>query len=91
MTLYSAVSAWETSIKRALGKLHVPAHFTAIVFERGGVELPLSVAHADVAGALPRHHGDPFDRLLVAQAQLEGIPIVSADARLQAYDVEVIW
>jgi PIN domain nuclease of toxin-antitoxin system len=53
--------------------------------------VPITVDHADVQASLPRHHGDPFDRLLVARAMIEGVPILSADARLDAYGITRIW
>jgi PIN domain nuclease of toxin-antitoxin system len=89
--LFSAASAWEAAIKRALGKLDPPADFTAEVLGGGAAELPISARHGEAAGALPAHHRDPFDRLLVAQARLEGAVLISSDTWLKAYDVEVIW
>ena len=92
--LFSAASAWEISIKHASGKLRLPTSPREFVETR--VEslrtkaLPITFHHALRAGALPRHHGDPFDRLLVAQAQVEGVPIVTADPQLRRYDVELI-
>ena len=55
------------------------------------IELPVTFEHALRAGALPAHHGDPFDRMLVAQAQSEGLTVVSRDPRIAAYDVPVLW
>jgi PIN domain nuclease of toxin-antitoxin system len=90
----SSASAWEIAIKHALGKLPLPvppARYVSRGMSQSGIsELPTTIAHALRAGALPPHHGDPFDRLLVAQAQLEKAALVSADQRLRAYDVRVI-
>lgn len=86
----SAVSVWEVAIKAGLGKLTVPPD----LFERaqGAGALPLAVtwAHAQAVRALPPHHADPFDRLLIAQAQLEGLTLVSADRAMAAYEVALI-
>ena len=69
----SAAGVWEIAIKRRLGKLVVPEHFADVVAGAGCRQLPISWAHAEAAAALPAHHADPFDRMLIAQAQLEGL------------------
>jgi PIN domain nuclease of toxin-antitoxin system len=89
--LLSAAVVWEVAIKRAAGKLRVPDGFTRLVLDAGVDGLPIAIEHAEAAGALPLHHRDPFDRMLVAQAQIEGAAIVSADPALRAYDVRVEW
>jgi PIN domain nuclease of toxin-antitoxin system len=87
----SAVTIWEAAIKRGLGKLEAPGDLLEQL-ERAGVGLlPISPRHADLVGLLPLHHRDPFDRLLVAQATVERLPIVSHDTALARYDVEVVW
>ncbi len=90
----SAVSAWEISIKYALGKLELPlppGKYVPSRMETTGVEgLAVSHAHGLKAGGLPSHHRDPFDRMLVAQAQLEGMPLLTADRQIHLYDLEVI-
>ncbi len=86
----SAVSIWEISIKRALGKLRAPDHLTATVEAAGFSELPVAFVHAEQAGSLPKHHGDPFDRMLVAQAQVEGLILVTADANILRYAVRTM-
>lgn len=87
----SAVTVWESAIKRGLGKLDAPTDLLAQL-ERAGVELlPITARHADRVAALPPHHRDPFDRLLVAQALAEGMPLASADGRLDAYGVDLVW
>jgi PIN domain nuclease of toxin-antitoxin system len=86
----SAVSVAEAAIKTALGKLRVPDRFLELLWESGFDELPLSAAHADRLRSLPLHHADPFDRMLVAQAQAERLSLVTADRRCMAYDVEVV-
>ena len=86
---FSAVTPWELGIKRALGKIDFPDDLVAALGAAGFTELPITAAHADLAPRLPTHHRDPFDRMLVAQAQLEALRLVSADAALAPYDVGV--
>jgi PIN domain nuclease of toxin-antitoxin system len=87
----SAVTVWEVAIKRSLGKVKARAGMLDEI-ERAGVELlPVTARHADLVASLPLHHRDPFDRLLVAQATAENIPLVTNDESLRRYDVEVIW
>jgi PIN domain nuclease of toxin-antitoxin system len=83
----SAASVWEVAIKRALGKLVVPDDLFEVALKAGCIPLPISWAHAAEAGALPPHHADPFDRMLIAQARCEGLTLLSADSALAAYDV----
>jgi PIN domain nuclease of toxin-antitoxin system len=89
--LFSAVSLWELAIKQALGKLRLPDSLMSRLTEEGFREVPVTAAHGLLAGELPRHHNDPFDRMLVAQARSEGLVIVSADPRIAAYGVPVLW
>jgi PIN domain nuclease of toxin-antitoxin system len=86
----SAASAWEIAIKRALGKLEAPDDLAAVVGENDFRELRVGFGYAAVAGALPRHHDDPFDRMLVAQARQEGLTVVTADPRIGRYGVPVL-
>lgn len=86
----SAVSAWEIAIKRALGRLGFPLEdFDRVLDEAGLEHLPVLAAHGIEAGSLPRHHGDPFDRMLIAQARVEDLVLVSEDVALAAYDVRL--
>jgi PIN domain nuclease of toxin-antitoxin system len=87
----SAASAWEIAIKRASGKLNVPDDLPEKIGAARFGELPITSKHATLAGVLPHHHGDPFDRMLVAQAQSEGLTLVTSDLRIGAYDVSVLW
>ena len=93
--LLSPVSAWEIATKYALGRLTLPippAEYVPSRMKSSGVAaLPLQHSHALQVASLPWHHQDPFDRLLVAQAQVEGLPILSAERRLAAYDVQLHW
>jgi len=86
----SAASAWEMSIKEAAGKLRVPANLDEALDSGGLAPLPITVDHALKAGSLPTHHRDPFDRMLLAQALIEGMTIVTRDSRFKAYGVLVI-
>jgi PIN domain nuclease of toxin-antitoxin system len=87
----SAVTVWEVAIKRGLGKLDAPPDLLGQL-EGAQVELlPITARHADRVATLPDHHRDPFDRLLIAQAEIEGFALASADADLAAYGVEVVW
>ena len=91
----SVASAWEIAIKTSAGRLELetpPAEYVADRLRLHGFEPgPLGLAHALRAGTLPRHHGDPFDRMIVAQGQLEDMPIVTGDPLIGLYDVETIW
>jgi PIN domain nuclease of toxin-antitoxin system len=86
----SAVSAWEISVKKALGKLAAPDDLEHQVRAGGFLPLPISIAHGLAAGQLARHHEDPFDRMLIAQAQAEGLTIVTRDKRFADYDVALL-
>jgi PIN domain nuclease of toxin-antitoxin system len=92
--LLSAASVWEIAIKVGVGKLHLPERLATYVPSRiqsSGVS-PLAVSHEHAAGVgdLPHHHRDPFDRLLIAQALSETVPILSSDPQLDSYDAERI-
>jgi PIN domain nuclease of toxin-antitoxin system len=86
----SAASAWEISIKRALGKVEAPDDLEAQLARHHLSPLAISIGHALAAGALPRHHEDPFDRLLIAQARLEGLTIATRDPRFEPYQVPTL-
>ncbi len=88
---FSVASIWELAIKQAQRKLDLPDDLLDVLLGEGFTELPISSAQALTAGALPLHHRDPFDRMLVAQAQSEGLTLVSNDAWIAAYDVPVLW
>lgn len=85
----SAATAWEMSIKSALGKLTVPDGLPDMLADQGFVELPVDVVDALAAGRLPRHHDDPFDRMLIAQAMRRGLRLFSVDSRFPAYGVPI--
>ena len=91
----SAASSWEISIKVALGKLRLPESASTYLPKRltsqGIRSLPISHLHALTAGELPRHHRDPFDRMLVAQARSEDLVLMTADSSFKKYSVEILW
>ena len=87
----SAVSAWEVAIKTTLGKLRLGEPFQVLLTADDFTELPMTLAHAGWLETLPRHHNDPFDRMLIAQALSQRATIVSSDRRLAPYGVPMIW
>jgi PIN domain nuclease of toxin-antitoxin system len=89
--LLSAAVVWEVAIKRSLGKLQAPADFASILLGAGALPLAVGLEHAAAVEALPWHHRDPFDRLLVAQATIERAVVVSRDEALRPYGVPVVW
>jgi PIN domain nuclease of toxin-antitoxin system len=87
LVVVSAVSAWEISIKKSLGKLAAPDDLEHQVRAGGFTSLPITIAHGVAAGRLVRHHDDPFDRMLIAQAVTEGLTVVTRDKRFSDYSV----
>lgn len=86
--LVSVITPWELGVKRALGKVDYPDGLVDALRASGFDLLPVTAEHAELAPTLPPHHRDPFDRMLVAQAQLESLVLVSADDSLAPYAVE---
>jgi PIN domain nuclease of toxin-antitoxin system len=84
----SVVTPWELGIKQASGKLTLPDDLIAQLIASGFEMLPIQLEHAYAAPTLPAHHGDPFDRMLIAQAMSERLAIVTADAQFMLYDVD---
>ena len=93
--LLSAGSIWEIAIKIGLGKLVLTQPYSLWMSQAlddlGITVLPITVEYADIQASLPKHHSDPFDRLIVAQAIVEKVSIVSADARMDAYGITRLW
>ena len=87
---FSAVSIWEIAIKQSIGKLDAPKDIASLLEESGFSELAVTSFHVEQAGGLPLHHRDPFDRMLVAQAQAEGLSSVTSDSRIPLYGVRTI-
>lgn len=88
--LVSAVTPWELGIERAIGKIEFPHDLATTVGELGFEPLPIRIEHAELAPALPPHHRDPFDRMLVAQATVERLTLMTADAALEPYGIELL-
>ena len=86
----SAASSWEISIKKRNGKLTGPDNLDGIVEQERFIKLPISLVHGELAGQLPYHHKDPFDRMLIAQAQTEKLTILTVDEKFQQYDASVV-
>jgi PIN domain nuclease of toxin-antitoxin system len=92
--LVSAASAWEIAIKQQAGKFRVPdlvKDFQGRLQKEGFTELPISIEHAVKAGALPGSHKDPFDRVLIAQSQVENAAMITRDSLFRKYAVQCIW
>lgn len=88
----SAASVWETAFKVGEGKLRVPHEGLPGALEREGFDLlPVEAQDGWAVLELPDHHGDPFDRMIIAQARARGLPVVTGDRAFGAYDVEVLW
>lgn len=85
----SAASTWEIEIKRAIGKLEAPDDLQEAMIANQFLTQPITVAHSIAAARLPRHHDDPFDRMLIAQAKLENFMLLTSDRRLKSYDVKL--
>jgi PIN domain nuclease of toxin-antitoxin system len=91
LVFVSAATAWEAGIKASLGRLDLPDTIEAGVVESGFEKLLITFSHGERAAGLPPHHRDPFDRMLVAQAQAEGLTLVTHDRLLEPYEVEILW
>ena len=89
--LLSAAVVWEVAIKTSLDELAAPPAFAQTLVEAGALPLSVTIEHAERVEALPWHHRDPFDRILVAQSLVEGAVVVTHDAAIAAYGVPVVW
>ncbi len=93
--LLSVASLWELAIKASIGKLKLAQPYNVFVPQQladNDIEiLPISLAHVEIISSLPFYHRDPFDRLIIAQAMIEQLPIVSIDATLDAYAIKRLW
>lgn len=86
----SAATIWEVAIKRHSGKLDVEGDLTAACHANGFELLPISAEHAELAGVLPLLHTDPFDRMLIAQAKIESLVLLTQDRKMAGYDVPIL-
>ena len=87
----SSATGWETAMKVAKGRLRLREPIGVTLIADDFTELPVTLKHAEEFLTMPRHHGDPFDRMLVAQARVEGATIVTHDRALEPYGVPIIW
>lgn len=87
---YSSASVWELSIKQSLGKIHLASPVSLFVEQSQFFELPVTTQYAEAATKLPLVHRDPFDRMLVVQAAIEELTLITADRRLAGYDVKTL-
>ena len=90
LVFVSAAAAWEMVIKSALGKLDIPSDLEAALTANRFQPLPITIPHALAVVDLPHHHNDPFDRLLIAQAKVEGLTLVTRDEQIKKYDVSIM-
>ena len=90
LVFVSAASTWEIGIKKALGKLEAPENLLAMIEENSFEPLPITLAHGEYVSRLSPHHSDPFDRVLIAQAILEGLTIVTRDSKFLPYGVTLL-
>jgi PIN domain nuclease of toxin-antitoxin system len=86
----SVVSAWEIGVKRAKRKLDLPDNLESMMIEKRFDPLPLTLSHALAVESLPHHHHDPFDRMIIAQAQIEGLTLVTSDREMRHYQVTLL-
>ncbi|MDO5687256.1 MAG: type II toxin-antitoxin system VapC family toxin [Neisseria sp.] len=86
----SAASIWEISIKMEKGLLNLPEQVFTVIEREDFIALPMTAFHAEQAGKLPKHHHDPFDRMLIAQAQAEGLILITADANIPLYGIRTL-
>lgn len=86
----SAASAWEIAIKRSTGKLHAPSDVRSLIEANRFQALPVTFEHAEATQLLPFHHKDPFDRMLIAQAQVERLVLITRDKEIERYDVPTL-
>ena len=90
LVFISAVSVWEIRIKEALNKLKIPANFKSVLADQPFEWLDITHEHAHAIKALPAYHSDPFDRMLVAQAKVEGLTLATRDVHLKKYRVPIL-
>jgi len=90
LIIIGAAVVWEIRIKQALGKLKIAPNFYDVIKQQGFEMLSITSDHAYAVGNLPKHHRDPFDRILIAQAKLEGLTVVTHDAVFKKYQIPVL-
>lgn len=90
LVFVSAAVIWEIRIKQALGKLEIPPDFQSVLEQLSFETLDITVDHAHAVGDLPAYHRDPFDRMLIAQAKVEGLTLITRDAHFKKYQISII-
>lgn len=90
LVFVSAAVIWEIRVKQALGKLEIPADFRQVLERQAFEMLSVTAKHAHAVGDLPAYHSDPFDRMLVAQARVEGFTVVTRDAIFERYQIPIV-
>ena len=90
LVFVSAATVWEIRIKVSIGKLSIPDDFGEVLLRQALEEMPVTWKHAEALAGLPWHHRDPFDRMLVAQAKVEGLTLATRDAHLRKYRIPII-
>ena len=90
LVMISSAVIWEIRIKQALGKLEIPSNFRKVLYEQPIEMLSITAEHAHAVGDLPAHHRDPFDRMLIAQAKVERLTIVTRDTIIEQYNIPII-
>lgn len=90
LVFVSAAAAWEIVIKSMLGKLDIPSNLEAALAANRFEQLPITIPHSLAVANLPHIHNDPFDRLLIAQAKVEGLTLVTGDEQIKKYDVAIM-
>ncbi len=90
LIVVSSASLWECAIKASVGKLDLPEDFFNFIPEAGYEVMPIRISHLNVYRTLPMHHRDPFDRMLVAQAQAEALTLISRDPEIAKYEIEIL-
>jgi PIN domain nuclease of toxin-antitoxin system len=88
--MVSAAAVWEIAIKKAVGRLEAPDDLLEVLTTNDFQTLEITASHALLAGGLPAHHSDPFDRMMIAQASAENLTLVSVDERFPRYEVELL-
>ena len=90
LVFVSAAAAWEIVIKSMLGKLDIPSNLEAALADNRFEQFPIAIPHSLAVANLPHRHNDPFDRLLIAQAKVEGLTLVTGDEQIKRYDVAIM-
>lgn len=86
----SVATGWEIAIKKSIGKLTAPDDFSKALQVNGFQSISITLEHAELAGSLPHHHDDPFDRMIIAQSKIENLTVLTHDKHFKLYDIELL-